>query len=1486
MKFKKPRIACAIAALAMSALAAFAQPGTGALLRTTSVSPQDQWAAMKNSKQTKSAVVRPMGYSELTQLTQSPFSLTRRAASRTDVKKLSREVPTVGADYKMPAQIYGLLVYANNWPNNSGTGRFGVYTFTADKPSEVTAVVKNDLFAASGGAIYANGQLNVLNYSALWGSIILDYDYYQYSTQYWDELQHVHADDITRLMSVCGCYDAETGKYFAVMYTEDMAHQVFGTLDYGRNSRSVIYEYADEDDLAAIAINAEGRMYGVRFDGGFVEINKANGRQTKIGETGIHPKYLQSAAFDPRTGRLFWAVCSEEDPIGLYEIDITTGEAKLIEKFKNNEEFVGLYIPQSTVEEDAPAAPTSLSATFSTDSLGGAVRFRLPRQTYAGETIADAELGYRIYINDSLAAEGTGVPGNAVSADVSVPTSAMYRFEACAVNAAGQGVLVHLDKYVGKDAPVAPTNVKLVATDGNTVQLTWNAPTSGVNKGYVNRTNLNYTLLRMPDSVVVAEHIAERTFSETIQTTALANYYYVVTPYNDDIMGISAESNRLPIGEACEIPYFEDFEDLSVVPAMFTIIDANKDGTTWRYGHWNNGVNDCYYQYNEDQKTPADDWLITPPIHLLGGHFYHLSFKANCSFYGNEKVSASVGRDKTVEAMKTEVIPMQVVTALDPTSYSGLLKVDEEGNYYFGFHAQSDADMGILDFDDISIVEGGVFTAPDTVTNFRVEPGRNGVRTAKLTFNAPTTNFYGEPVSEITKIEVYRGKALRKTFEDVEPGSELTFNDTSVPNGMNTYYVYTYNSYGSGIPAEQSAWVGTDIPSEPTDVTLTMSGLNARLSWKAPTTGQHGGYITPSSLTYNIEDMNSYIKGDHRSGTTYSENRGSKQEFLFYRVSAQSSAGGSNYAYSNTVISGSPYALPFSESFAGAKTEQLWSQQSSGGEIGLTNGISADNDKGCAIFKPAKRGDTGLLTSGKINIKTADHPILQFYYYAVPGQQTSLSVGIVPNGDADNLKMATTINYATLSGAEGWRKVRVDLSDYRDADFILLSFIGQANGNKVGDIAFDAVTVSEQFDNDLAVDAFVMPATVEAGKTVSAVVTVANVGRHSNGDYTVQLLKNGLFADELDGRDLAAGQTSDFTFEVSTAVTDAEDNVFEARVVFTDDADQSNNSATHALTIEMPLYPVPVAGQSRVENDELRLVWTAPDLTPRNVMTTEGFENEQAFSIDNIGKWTVLDVDKKNTAAIVANGETVVYDHVGEPMAFQVFNTDMAGLGGATQLAPHGGSQMLINMVELNGAAADDWLISPELLGSAQTISFWVKSIDATNIEKFEVLASQTGMATGDFSVVEASVNEAPADWTEVTAQLPQGTKYFAIRVKGVQKFMFMVDDISYALFNTSDLKLLGYNVYWEGELLNDTPIADTSYAIVWFGGGEYRVSAVYEQGESALSEPFSIDVDGIKELQSDARERAVRTYNLAGQRVSKARQGIYIVNGRKQVVK
>ena len=298
-------------------------------------------------------------------------------------------------------------------------------------------------------------------------------------------------------------------------------------------------------------------------------------------------------------------------------------------------------------------------------------------------------------------------------------------------------------------------------------------------------------------------------------------------------------------------------------------------------------------------------------------------------------------------------------------------------------------------------------------------------------------------------------------------------------------------------------------------------------------------------------------------------------------------------------------------------------------------------------------GDVGMITSGKINVSTAQHPILEFYYYAVPHQTTTLTVGVVPEGDAEQLEALKVIDYSKLSGSEGWRKVTLSLENYVNTSHILLSFIGRATGIRHGDVAFDAINVREQDDIDLAVASLQVNALVEAGTLAKAVASVYNNGRLQASDYKVRLTKNGELVSEVSGPALASAASADISFDVPTSVADEGQQTLVVSVVTDGDAVDQNNSATATFALEQPPYPVPVELTGIDEDGELSLRWMAPDLAPRNIMSLDDIERYRPFIIDD----TERNSGRKLEHALFASLPALVKHGTVHFLAFSVFIT-------------------------------------------------------------------------------------------------------------------------------------------------------------------------------------------------------------------------------------
>ncbi|MBR6261755.1 MAG: choice-of-anchor J domain-containing protein, partial [Prevotella sp.] len=205
--------------------------------------------------------------------------------------------------------------------------------------------------------------------------------------------------------------------------------------------------------------------------------------------------------------------------------------------------------------------------------------------------------------------------------------------------------------------------------------------------------------------------------------------------------------------------------------------------------------------------------------------------------------------------------------------------------------------------------------------------------------------------------------------------------------------------------------------------------------------------------------------------------------------------------------------------------------------------------------------------------------------------------------------------------------------------------------------------------------------------------------------------------------------------------------------------------------------------------------------------------------------------------------------------------------------------------------AADHWLISPELPGTEQEISFYLRAITKRyGEETFEVLASKTDNKPESFELVEGFSTDAE-DWTPFYVMLPEGSKYFAIRHTSNDMFGVMVDDVSFNYVGT----VSKYNVYYDKQLVATVENGVTTYTIaadkVDEGEHTFAVTAVYVNGQE--SKPVSVSImvaSGIQQIMADGQ--LVDIFTLDGKLVrSQAKsldglKGVYVVGGKKVIIR
>lgn len=1380
-------------------------------------------------------------------------------------------------------QLYGSIIGSFNEPGSYYTeGGDGLYTFNLRTPGAIT-LVKKDV-RTYGGGTYAQGTYYRTDYTESSDGRYINFPIrlYEHSTEDWSQLRVSRGYSFTAI-SKDMTFDPETQCLYGIFSDADYSG-TYRTLGRVRVSTSTEYGYVFDcepvgtlpEDMLAITANKDGQLYTIGESGMLYRVDKFSATAYTIGETGITPeKMFQSATCDYKTGKIYWAtIYNDYWDTGIFEVDPETGTASMVADFGYDngtgtaDQFTGIYLKQDLDLQTLPASVSGLSVTVDNSTKTGEVKFTLPDKDVDGKALT--WLGYTVRVNGSQSSTGEASAGAELTAEINLfddgqcIVSVTPELSATGSQPAAIGAEVRDTIWVGDDAPLAPTEFRAQAR-GYDVSLSWDAPTKGVHGGDLDASALTYTITRhitgLTDSTVVATGVKGNTYTDHITSTDKASYYYKIVAVNGTQTSAPAQSEAVELGDNLMLPYTSAF-DSNPFDEDFDVDDVNDDGTTWYYNETNKSVD-----YDASTKEPADDWLFTPSIRVKKGAIYHFSFDAKCG-YMTERIAAAVGTQPTGTAMTTEVVPTTEISKSKTVTMVGTFRAPEDGTYYFGIHAMSDANAGSLTVDNLSIYEIGT-SAPEGVTDFKVTPGAKGANNATVTFTAPVKTLDGNDITGDLTAKIVRDSRTIATLENVKPGAACTYEDASVSTDFHTYEAYVEGSDGtSSVECRQTLFIGLDKPGPIRNFKavedLDKEGL-IHLTWDAPTEGMNGGYIDPDALTYYVSGGVTG-SGDINIGnkTSYDEQLtvNGKQVYQAYSVYAGNDAGNGRSQVWKTasVIAGPALKAPMFESFAGATMKSgPWLTKMTNGSIGeaycyvvstSANAVPADEDGGMQSFSSTSPGKSARSESPKVDIRGLKTPTLRFWAY-LSGAGDSLTVGISPEYKG----FETAVRISTEDLTPGWHAYTVDLTKYKDYRFIQVGFEGKSVVLTEDFVDFDNVAILDPAAHDLMMRSFTAPAELKAGETGSYSVTLRNNATTAvkGSDYQVALIKNGRQACLADGADIAGDGTATLTLTAETSVLDAQQTTCYAVIRYAADENTGNDtSSVQTVKVTLPDYPTPSGLTAQTAFGGISLAWTAPDLTTlKNQSVTDSFDDYEAFAISGYGDWKLVDGDKQKTKRLTLSSimGPLDYAHAGEAMAFQVFNVEEAGIPFASW-DPHSGLQMLVcfgntgTTDDPDVRQNDDWLISPELDGSAQTVSFYAKAgMSGSYIPERMVFAySTTGDEVADFTQQSDTINVSNVSgWEEYKFDLPQGAKHFAIHCVSDNKLALMLDDITYIPAGAKQIQLTlsGYNVYRDSVLLNEEPVSGTAYTdrtAEYMHTYNYLVTAVYAEGESLPS--------------------------------------------------
>lgn len=1383
------------------------------------------------------------------------------------------------------AELWGNILSSDAW--SAPRDNYGVYSFQSSADNFEFKLLKHkNSMNVNGGGTYFDGKHYWINWES-----------YGMGNWYADD----YADD---WRNVDGSYFFdETVVPWDIAYNQKdgLVYGIFkngteiSTLDFSSMKTTPVTTINTGFPAVAIAVNKDGVPYWIDSQGScsFWNTQYGFGFAQQVVRTSIRvAEKAQSAAFDDETGLLYWAATLEDGTTALYSLNLTDKICEKVVDFPNNEYVVSLRVVNDAAASGAPARVADLAASFEGGSLSGSVSFILPVKSIDGNQL-DGTIDYTVAVNGEERVKASGKPGDKISHDL-VLSEGLANISVVASNAQGAGQEAKISLYVGNDTPEAPSKVSLVESAGKLV-LTWNAAgTTGSHGGYVDAAAVTYTVVRYPGEVTVATGLKTASFEEAVPDAPLTTYYYNVYAVAGDKQSLPGRSGSVVAGNALEVPWTETFATRDGF-SMFDVIDVAGDWSTWMW--MSQGMARCSNSYYADN----DDWLVTPPIHLKADRTYVVGFMTSVEeTYMPQRLTVLWGSaDKDATEYVDVVMPLTELDNEEWTRHSATIRAPKDGDYKIAFHCTSPSGYYSLSLKDVGIEEGALLSAPGACSDVTAVAGAKGAREARIAFNAPAVTVGGDAITSLTRIDVISGERIVGTVASPECGGSYSVVDDAPAEGFNSYVVVAYAGDVKGSETYVQCYVGTDTPSPVTDILLIDNGDgSATLRWTAVSeTGANGGYVDPSDVTYSVYTSANVLVKEGITGLTYDIphiEQTSEPSSVIYRLTASNAKGESAMNRSSVMLLGPTVGLPFADSFVGGTPAQHWFLESPNSMYSFraTTLMAQDGDLGANAWRSGAAGEEAWVASAKISAKGAVNPVLTFWYHAYPGTPNGLSVYLSCAGK--EIRHLATVEYSALDGEAGWRKMVLPLSDAASLDYVSVRFKGFA-GEENANIVIDNIVVADMPGNDFGVK-MSAPVRARRGRAVDIPVTVANNGSRDDAPFTLTVKVNDKAVSEISGS-FKSGEERVYTVEYTPNLADGDALAVVASVTSEND-EVADNNVTPVATVEV----VSVAGLAAVNDlsanavgNDVNLFWSAPGNIAGGTFT-ESFEHCEPWATSSLGDWTTVDADGFRTFGIY----DVEWPGKMEPHAFIVFNPLLAtGLtGDEEEFMPHSGSQFLAcfdadpeEPANVGDVRNDDWLISPQLSGEAQTVSFYARSLDPyTTPETFEVLASSAGSAVSDFDVTLGRRTANRSGWTLYTFDLPAGTQYFAIHVVSVNCYALFVDDITY---DAASATVVSYNVYRDGALIGNTAVPSFTDSDAADGAHTYFVGVCYDKGESGASNEVKLSSSGIDGILLENNMPDADIFSLTGIKVGhgvadfkRLPAGVYIMGGRKIRIK
>lgn len=847
--------------------------------------------------------------------------------------------------------------------------------------------------------------------------------------------------------------DPVTGNIYGIFTRKNEYY--FGYINLETKTRTnvakydLMYNESTVDRVMALCFSPQGVAYGLTFGGRLVKFDRATGAYSVVGETKWNINYVSCARWDEKSGQILYAFSDQDGQHYLYTINPETAERSKYADVPGS--ISAFFTPYDYVKPQAPAMPQNVTLSFNAGSRSGRLSFKAPATAQNGDEIS-GNLNYRVVRKGKTVAEGTVRAGAIASVDINATMDGNYACSVVLSNNYGESLRGKVSAFAGKDTPVAP--VVHAERNDQGILIKWEPVKSGVNGGFIDSSKIKYSVTRYPGKEAIGVGLTETSLLDKVDTPEegkVQQYYYAVTAYIDDVVSAAGISNKVVLG------YFtptwtetfnkeESMDNFTIINNSGYVYTDEESTSGWTWNNYWRCAGAFYHPY-----ASLDDWLITPPLMMEKGKTYRLTFNAG-SYPDRTKNYLEVcsGTDNTEAAMTNVLLAKFNVQSKNQkgdwmNSYTVDIIPSEDGLQYVGFHCLSEADQLWLYLDNISILEGIVAGAPQTVDDLTIEADETGVPKATVGFRLPTSTTDGKAINENLKAEIKRGGEVVYTEDNLTPGSTVNFTDEVGSHGNQEYCVRAYKGNVPGMEALLTVFVGNSNPLSPTEVIAHENPAKygeVTISWIAPEKDERGRSIIAENLTYDIEyawdngETGTLVSGIKETSYTYVPKQPSdKEQFATYMVSAYTPYGKNNVGNRTReqVPVGAPYKAPWKESFVSPLAAPMGMSLINGvpgcGWNGYndSDGIDAQDGDNCfAGFRGIAEGNAGSLYTGKLDLSDLTAPMLTYWVYKMgPEDINTIELSVGGFGEWESMDLTSMDQLE-----EGWNKIEIPMDDY------------------------------------------------------------------------------------------------------------------------------------------------------------------------------------------------------------------------------------------------------------------------------------------------------------------------------------------------------------------------------------------------------------------------------------------------------------------------